>query len=514
MKRTKLKKKVTIHNESNLVDRALRESENLKVRKLARQVEEDIQFAERRIIIGAITDTEFCRWCYENFNLRFFGSFTGKRIAGWVYDHFREYEEAPYQAIEDRFQEEMGNLPEDLIIDIEDILVDLSDEYIERPLSTRYLKQIASRYLNKRQVELRLNILDGSDLEDQLELLGIDPVNAETFEHHIQTLTELENEDVHPPKMLLSPWLREGETTILYSKSGVGKSLLAMLISHVLCCENYDGIDCEIADWQVRQPTGTLYIDGELGKAEVLERFRQFRWLGDQIKEYETKVLVRGDLEQTTEKTFSLGNKGNQQKIISFLKKNRQIKLVIIDSVSTLFDMENENDNSEWNRKINPFIRALRSLDVAHIIQHHAGKNNDLRGASAMDAMANNVLKLTNHQNKEPGSAWFKIENGHKQRAAGKLFDPFYLRFEQTFDGSTEFEITDNPGISNHYHHKKIKAAIIRGDKGKDIARENGITPARVSQLKKQTEKEGLLEDNNPTMEGVTFLKEMEEEWE
>jgi RecA-family ATPase len=145
---------------------------------------------------------------------------------------------------------------------------------------------------------------------------------------------------------------------------------------------------------------------------------------------------------------FSLSDRVNQQKIIRWLKDHPTYKLVVFDSVSTLFGLQEENDNSEWNNKINPLLRDLRALGVACILLHHAGKDGKkgLRGASAMGAMAHNLFRLTNHGGKDidKGEAWFVLSKD-KQRAAGYSFRPFSLKYTQN-DGETEttWEVTEN----------------------------------------------------------------------
>jgi len=99
--------------------------------------------------------------------------------------------------------------------------------------------------------------------------------------------------------------------------------------------------------------------------------------------------------------------------------------------------LEQENDNSEWNNKINPFLRDLRALDVACLLLHHSGKDNKrgLRGASSMGAMAHNIFRLTSHEKKDPdgGEAWFVLSKD-KQRAAGKGFKTLALKYTQDVD--------------------------------------------------------------------------------
>jgi RecA-family ATPase len=262
----------------------------------------------------------------------------------------------------------------------------------------------------------------------------------------ILTAEQIRKRNNKRPPFLMKPWLREGQTTIIYGNYGSGKSLLTISVAYVLGLRNFDKSDCDIGEWQVINPTGTLYIDGELGELEMEDRIKQFEWLGRQ--QYRTRILSIPEYQLKTEDVFSLSNRLNQLKIIEWLKEHPNYKLVVLDSASTLFGLLEENDNSEWNNKINPFLRDLRALSVACLLLHHAGKDNKkgLRGASAMGAMAHNIFRLMDHKEKniDDGEAWFTISKD-KQRAAGKGFKTFSLRYTQNDNQTaTWWETTEN----------------------------------------------------------------------
>jgi RecA-family ATPase len=147
-----------------------------------------------------------------------------------------------------------------------------------------------------------------------------------------------------------------------------------------------------------------------------------------------------------TQDTFYLSERKNQLKIIKWLKEHETYKLIVLDSASTLFGLVEENDNSEWNSKINPFLRDLRALGIACLLLHHSGKDakKGLRGASAMGAMAHYIFRLTNHgdKNTEDGEAWFVISTD-KQRAGGFSFNRFSLHYyQEENETETHWEVT------------------------------------------------------------------------
>lgn len=477
---------------------------------------------ERQFIIGIIVDDNYCKWAAENFSIKLLKATMAKTFASWVYKYYSEYQKAPFRDMEGIFYDQLkkSNLPKELAEEIEqDILPNLNDDYLKNFKSTdfQYLLKRSELYLNTRRAERQIEegsaLIENNEVEEALNLLNIEPITGNTINKFIKTVKEMEDEGVEKPRTLMKPWLREGETTLLYSEAGVGKSLLAMLVAYVLGLENFDEYD--ISEWQVKQPTGTLYIDGELGGAEMIDRLNRYTYLGSQQKELSTQILSIPDYQIKAGKDFDLSKRENQRTIIGWLKGHPNYKFLIIDSISTVFNLESENDNSEWNKKINPFIRDLRGLGVAHIIQHHAGKDNKkgLRGASAMSAMAHNIIRLTNHEDKETGSAWFKVDNREKQRAAGKLYSPFYIKFT-ALDDRTEFEITEGERANGSDKTDRIRCMILGRSKTEDIKQRFSVGDSWISQMRKKMVEEGLLnaDKRTPTEKGMEYLKEMEDE--
>lgn len=241
--------------------------------------------------------------------------------------------------------------------------------------------------------------------------------------------------------------MRAGQANIIYSIPGTGKSLLTLAIAYVLGADNYEDSSCQIGSWQVINPTGCLYVDGEMGEIEVEERIKQFEWIGKQPPGYKFKVLSVPEYQLETEDMFYLSQRENQQKIIKWLQEHPTYKLIVLDSITTLFGLIDENDNSEWNNKINPFLRDLKAIGVASILLHHAGKSNKkgLRGASSIEAMLHFIFRLTDHEKKniDKGEAWFVIKKD-KQRVGGFSFKTFALKFTQNHDQTeTYWDETD-----------------------------------------------------------------------
>jgi len=413
---------------------------------------------ERKIIIQLIVSTEFHQRLARLWDTSLFESATAKLIASWCSDYFQKYGKAPGKAMEALFYQKVkkGLLAKDLAEEIEtEILPSLSQEYeVEEESETiDFIVDEAMSYFNERRLlqhsDQIKNLVSKNKIKEAekkiIDYIPLENINN-SLNAHIKTIKQIRQEDKPKPIVIMSSWLKQGQTTIIYAGPGVGKSLLAILVSYLVGLHEYDDKEQEIGKWQVKHPTGCLYIDGEIGEIEMEERIAQFEWLGKQSNRHRIKVLSIPEYQFATEDSFTLATRENQLKIIQWLKENNDYKLIVLDSVSTLFGLVEENDNSEWSNKVNPFLRDLRALKVACILLHHSGKEGKrgLRGASAMGAMAHNIFKLSDHPDKDRdlGEAWFIITKD-KQRGAGFGFKSFALHFSQNSSKTeTHWEIT------------------------------------------------------------------------
>ncbi len=404
---------------------------------------------ERRIISGLINSTEFCQQIKPIWNIALIESTSAKRIATWCWTYFDKYSEAPKQEIETIFFNKAKQLPKDIAEDIEENILPLLKETV----NLKYLTEETEKYFSEQRLKLLTGsvqslITAGEIHQAEKAVVEFKPLstNIKKLNEFILTTEQIRQRNIEKPLLLMRPWLRAGQTTIVYGNYGSGKSLLTISIAYVLGLRVFDRNECDIGEWQVENSTGTLYIDGELGEQEMEERIKQFEWLGRQ--QYRMRILSIPEYQLKTEDSFYLSNRINQLKIIEWLKDNSNYKLLVLDSASTLFGLVEENDNSEWSNKINPFLRDLRALGVACLLLHHAGKDNKrgLRGASAMGAMAHNIFRLTDHEKKniDNGEAWFVLSK-NKQRAAGRSFKTFSLKYYQN-EAQTEtyWEETEN----------------------------------------------------------------------
>jgi len=411
---------------------------------------------ERKIVIGLITSTDFCEAVKNIWNPKLLESSTAKLLATWIWEYFNKYNKAPGKDIELIFYTKLkeARISKSLAEEIEnDILPELSKEYVSGTRDVEPLIKEAEKFLGEQHLKIFGTTIqtlastgksaEAEKLINEFKPLG---VGAQDIEQYICSVDEIRKHKKERPTILIKPWLKEGQVTIIYGNFGTGKSLLAISIAYLLGLHDYDRSECEIGEWQVKTPTGCLYMDGEIGQVEMEERIRQFEWLGKQATPRRIRAMCIPEYQLETEDTFFLSDRKNQRSILKWLEDHPTYRLIVLDSVSTLFGLIDENDNSEWNNKINPFLRDLRALGVACILLHHSGKDvkRGLRGASSMGAMAHNVFRIANSdKGPDEGEARFELSK-EKQRSAGYTFKNFILHYYQTKEGTeTRWEIIE-----------------------------------------------------------------------
>lgn len=479
-------------------------------------------FTERQILIGLITNTEYIKQIRDVWDIKLLESVTAKRMATWCIEYFDTYKVAPGREIENIYHKKVreGKMPKDVAEEIEqDILPSLSKEYERGELSPSLLDDTRN-YFRERHLKIHEDTISGLIAAGQLdeaeklikEFQPLDILPTNKIDDYVWSVEDIRAHDREEPLLLMKPWLRAGEHTFIYGEAGTGKSLLAMSMAYLLGLREYDEACHQIGEWQVKNTTGCFYIDGEMGELACEERLSKFEWLGEQRSDKKIKFLTIPEYQLGTEDTFSLAERKNQLVILDWLKRHPKYKLLILDSVTTLFRLEEENSNSEWSNKVNPFLRDLRALGVACIILHHSGKDSGrgLRGASAMSAMAHNIFELKNHPDKDidEGEAWFTISR-KKQRAGGFEFKKFTLHYYQNSDFTgTEWETEESGKKKEEVLSDKEFACMSRvfamkdrRETQQDIADYFGVTRQYITGLKAKCRRHGIIaSDGTPTL--------------
>jgi len=281
---------------------------------------------------------------------------------------------------------------------------------------------------------------------------------------------------------IISPWLKSGEIGMISAAKGVGKTWLGLLIAMMATRT------MEIGRWKTETPTGCLYIDGEMPGGDMQQRILELEKSYHSKKKIPIQFLSGDDMRYRNLRAPNLANADCRNGILNYLKKQEDIRLLILDNISCLTPGLDENARKDWD-VVSQWLLQLRSMGKAVILMHHQGKNNTQRGTSAREDLLNVSIKLKRpegYQSEE--GARFIVEFTKNRRFYGKDAKSFELKL-QTKNMKLTWVVDED--------ETKKKNAIIEmlndGDRQKDIAKELYVSASYVTQVKKKAKEKGKL---------------------
>ena len=85
----------------------------------------------------------------------------------------------------------------------------------------------------------------------------------------VYSLDELLELEIPERQYLLSPWLQSQGLCMIYSTRGFGKTWVSLEIAYAVASGG------QFLSWKSENPTGVLYIDGEMALGDLQERAKQ-----------------------------------------------------------------------------------------------------------------------------------------------------------------------------------------------------------------------------------------------
>jgi RecA-family ATPase len=156
-----------------------------------------------------------------------------------------------------------------------------------------------------------------------------------------------------------------------------------------------------------------MFIDGESTKGEFQADVKHMMsdWTPFERSLIDDNLLVLCD-EEIADVPLNLSD---PEHMAAVMLKAQEFKpdLIIVDTMAALFDLENENDNAEIQKRVmRPLKKLAKDANTAVLLQHHVGKQSEEartnahaylgRGGSNFGALARSVVTLTVPNRKEP----------------------------------------------------------------------------------------------------------------
>ena len=213
----------------------------------------------------------------------------------------------------------------------------------------------------------------------ELSITGAQTNWLATIDRATVTSSELASLPLNERRPLLGDWLCEGDYGIILAPRGVGKTWLGLLIAEAVATGGHVG------EWKALAPAKVLYIDGEMPVDLIRDRDKG-------LGSGEVEFLNHAILFDRTEKVLNITEPPVQHAILQKCIRDN-IRLVILDNLSTLASGIKENDSFEWEHLHN-WLLQFRRHKIAVILIHHAGRSGEIRGTSKREDAAFWIIAL------------------------------------------------------------------------------------------------------------------------
>ena len=302
---------------------------------------------------------------------------------------------------------------------------------------------------------------------------------ADAFRKAIMSASELAETNIPPRESIASPFYCVKDLGFIFGVRGEGKSWIAMLIAIAIAKGE------SLFSWVVTKPRRVLFCDGEMPLESIKERQQG---LGDAPANL--FFLQHELLYDRTTQSLDLADPIAQAALIKIIAE-RQIEVLILDNLSSLFFGLKENEADSWEIVLE-WLLEMRRIGISVIIAAHAGRNGEMRGTSKREDHAFWVMKVT------------KVEVGDGERAT---------RFRTNFTKSRNCPLSDCPPIewtlrpdgsrigvsARPVTNEFAILGLIDSDvtTASDIAEELNLSKGRVSQIVSTLRDRGWIEVSN-----------------
>lgn len=197
--------------------------------------------------------------------------------------------------------------------------------------------------------------------------------------------------DIEPRQWLLEPWLRQQESGLIWAAPGVGKTMLTLSFALAVAGGG------SLLGWTAPQPRRVLLIDGEMPLDDLKGRLEGLSQTIDglDLGAARTNLTILARHHQHPDAVFpDFGKEEEQDKVLRLIR-SYQPDLVILDNLSTLATLDDENGAAETQRIVRLLAR-LKQARIGVLVVHHSGKSgNAFRGSSMLATTFEVILGLT-----------------------------------------------------------------------------------------------------------------------
>ena len=220
-----------------------------------------------------------------------------------------------------------------------------------------------------------------------------------------------------PREFVIEPWLRTGESALIWAPTGVGETWLTLSLSMAVAGGG------RVWEWKARKARKVLIIDGEMNVQDLQERTEfLLRTRGvdgvDRRALDDNLLFMPRQYQNPRSEFYDITDPASQERILTRMERE-DAEVIVIDNLTTCADsLEDENAAAAF-RPVMSFLMKMKQANKTAIVVHHANKaGTDARGSTALEATFEVKLGLQRPSVSKPGSASFVTTFG-KYRGRG-----------------------------------------------------------------------------------------------
>ena len=291
----------------------------------------------------------------------------------------------------------------------------------------------------------------------------------------ILSAAELLAADLPPRTELLTPLLACDTAALVYGPTGIGKSFFALGVAWAVASGT------SFLGWRAPQPSRVLYVDGELGAAELCERLALFGSPPERLM-ISAHGLGNGPLLDLSQ----------DDGIVRLVSAWDDPELVVLDALSTLAGL-GSGDPERWDQ-VQRLLLYQRKHRRAVLMVHHANRQGELLGTSRRENALDLMMALRRpEEGLASGNARFEIHfekaRRHHRGRGGAPLMPVLAELDTDETGRGRWRWGPPAGS----RLERAVALLNRGVSANDAADALGICRSLLFRLKAEARAKGLL---------------------
>jgi putative DNA primase/helicase len=301
-----------------------------------------------------------------------------------------------------------------------------------------------------------------------------------------------------PRRTYLDPWLKEASINLITGWRGIGKTAFTLgLLNATSKGESF-------GPWGAEHAVPCLYFDAEMTQQDLKERCEE---LYDQGKQREKLYIFSDHLcSLMGMPVASLLDEKWRRWMKEEVLLRLGVELWVLDNIGSVTPGLDENSREAWS-PINRWLLDLRFAGISTILLHHEGKSGTQRGTSAREDNLDISISLKKPADYRPEDGARFIVHFEKARVPQQylhLISDTEFKQEIGAEGKVVWTFSSLK-VENRV---KVLTMLDEGILSKEIAELVGISKGRVSQIKAEAIKEGLLTDKGKlTQNGVLYVQ-------